>query len=231
MPWNMEHLKPDVALLYIQSDVSNVNEGVMTPEEKAFSRQNYTANMDWIVKYITKREFHVLNMALIGPGIQGEGPFLPLNLLEMSVAERFRDKQEMLQAYIQMNKEIAKNNNIPHIDIYAAVKSIIPWYRLYFNGYATRDGEHPNERGTEIQARLVSEMLLSWFQTYDDSIITTPRLPVNGLLSDDQTHRALTNIGDVEGYETSEDVWNDPNMDFVEFESSAGVVSRYAYLD
>jgi hypothetical protein len=98
-------------------------------------------------------------VALGGPGLLGEGPIRPINI------PRFINKEVMLNAYVQINKEVALKYGIAYFDVRQKLRQQIPWYRLYYNGYLTKDGEHPNERGTVIEAKLVSHLLLDLFES------------------------------------------------------------------
>ena len=167
---------PDVVFLWENSDISNVNEHKIPADEVAFVRSNYSRNMAWSVEYILnynsdrdtnsnddnnnssssgsnqKTRGAVKKMALFGPGMLGEGAFLPRdpNLLStwpeiFPVVQKY-DHIEVIGDYIEMNKEIAWSFNIPHVDIKRLFEEVLPWYRIFYAGWVTSDGEHPNER-------------------------------------------------------------------------------------
>ena len=75
----------------------------------------------------------------------------------------------MLDDYCQIDRTIAANHHVPYLDIRGSLQRAIPWWRLWYAGYVTKDGEHTNERGTLILAEIFSKQLLQWFQTYDSS--------------------------------------------------------------
>jgi hypothetical protein len=125
-------IKPHVVLVNLDSDLSNVNEDVMSSEEKQQTRDFYRANMTAVCQAWLD---HGALVALGGPGLLGEGLLRPRNI------ERFRNKDGMLDAYAQINQEVALSLNIPFFDLRKKLKDAIPWYRLYYNGYVTRDGE------------------------------------------------------------------------------------------
>jgi hypothetical protein len=158
---------PDVVFLWENSDISNVNEHKLDAEQVAFVRSNYSRNMAWSVNFILnygkpdidlnstsieETKGAVKKMALFGPGMLGEGPFLPRdpNLFStwpevFPVVQKY-DHSEVIDDYIEMNKEIAWSFNIPHVNIKQLFEGVLPWYRIFYAGWVTTDGEHPNER-------------------------------------------------------------------------------------
>ena len=97
----------------------------------------------------------------------------------------------MLDDYCQIDRTIAANHNVPYLDIRGSLQRAIPWWRLWYAGYVTKDGEHTNERGTLILAEIFSKQLLQWFQTYDSSTaFKTPKTSATPSLTyalDDET--------------------------------------------
>jgi hypothetical protein len=118
-----------MVLINLDSDCSNVNEDNLSSEEKALVREYYRGNITAVVKFWLSTGAVV---ALGGPVLLGEGPIRPFNVA------RFRNKDVMLNAYVDMNKEVAAAYNIPFMDFRAKLLSALPWYRLYYNGYVTR---------------------------------------------------------------------------------------------
>ena len=190
---------PDVVFLWENSDISNVNENFMSSRDIASSRSNYTLNMEWDVNYIlnfqdTVSRKRVKNMALVGPGMLGEGPFLPRDPNVQSTWPRILpvvqkyDHRWMIDDFIKMNRAIASKFGIPHMDVKGLFQAHLPWYRLFYAGWVTTDGEHPNERGAVLIAREVATMLLQWFQHYNDSVISSPdHLPSYEFMDDEVT--------------------------------------------
>jgi hypothetical protein len=41
----------------------------------------------------------------------------------------------------------------------------IPWWWKVARGWVTVDGEHPNDRGTEIEAKLFGNMINYWLMS------------------------------------------------------------------
>ena len=150
------HLRPNVVFINLDSDVSNVNENILNAHEKLKVRDLYRANISSVVERWQQTGALV---ALGGPGLLGEGPIHPLHI------QRFDNKDVMLDAYVQINKEVAIKYGIPYFDVRAKLKKALPWYRLYYNGYVTKDGEHPNGRGTTIEAKMVAKVLLGWMES------------------------------------------------------------------
>mmetsp|Transcript_25896 Transcript_25896/g.24728 ORF Transcript_25896/g.24728 Transcript_25896/m.24728 type:complete len:328 (+) Transcript_25896:198-1181(+) len=153
-----KHVNPHIVLINIDSDVSNVNEDILSVQERTIVRDHYRGNLSAVV------EFWINTGALValgGPGLLGEGSIRPPQIT------RFKNKVVMSNAYVDMNKEISAFYGIPFMDFRAKLKSMIPWYRFYYNGYVTRDGEHPNERGTGLESTIIANVMLDWFRTHD----------------------------------------------------------------
>jgi hypothetical protein len=96
-------------------------------------------------------------VALGGPGVLGEG-----RMFFAPNEGRFQDKEPMLDAYGTINKQAAIRVGIPYIDIRQAFLDFIPSYQLCYSRCVTIDGEHENDRGTVIVARLFALSLSSW---------------------------------------------------------------------
>ena len=80
--------------------------------------------------------------------------------------DRFTDKQEMLEDYKAVNVEVAASFKIPYIDVRQALLDYIPSWQLCYSLCVTFDGEHENERGTIIVAKLFAESLSNWLISY-----------------------------------------------------------------
>lgn len=108
---------------------SNVDEDTLSIQNSTIVRDNYRGNLSAVV------EFWINTGALValgGPGLLGEGSIRPPQIA------RFKNKVVMSNAYVDMNKEISAFYGIPFMDFRAKLKSMIPWYRFYYNGYVTR---------------------------------------------------------------------------------------------
>lgn len=77
-------------------------------------------------------------------------------------SDRFFKKENMLNAYNIMNEDVANSLNIPFIDVRKAFLAKIPFYQLCYKNCVTADGEHENNRGTIIVAKLFSDVLSKW---------------------------------------------------------------------
>ena len=100
-------------------------------------------------------------MAVGGPVLLGEGP--------IGLNPSFKYKGPEPNKYRDINKEVCKRFNVPYMDIKRAFEQSLPWYWFFFGGVVTEDGEHQNERGTEITANM-SLMIL--FTCISISIMT-----------------------------------------------------------
>ncbi len=67
--------RPDVTVLYMSSDVSNVIEELMTPLRKLQTRLRYQADLVNVTREVVG---YGSKLAIIGPGILGEQVFKPL---------------------------------------------------------------------------------------------------------------------------------------------------------
>lgn len=101
-------------------------------------------------------------MALSGPGVLGEGHryFAPKE-------DRFHNKEVMLDWYTTLNKETAASLDVPYIDVRQAFLDFIPSYQLCYSLCVTYDGEHENDRGTVIVAKLFAQSLSTWLANLD----------------------------------------------------------------
>jgi hypothetical protein len=124
-----KYLKPHLVLINLDSDCSNVNEDVMSIQERTSVRDNYRGNLSTVVSFWLNTGALV---ALGGPGLLGEGPLKPLHVA------RFKNKDVMLDAYVEINKEISAAYKIPFMDFRATLRSKVPWWRFYYNGYVTK---------------------------------------------------------------------------------------------
>ena len=131
--------------------MSDVNEHAMTKSEIVELRANYVKTLNEVSKSVLDSGAFY---AIAGPEILGEGSlFLP---------RRFWNKIPMLDDYRTMNKAVAAAFNI---DIRQAFLDAIPSIWLLHAGYVTVDGEHENERGTQIVADKLAAALLPWLQS------------------------------------------------------------------
>lgn len=100
-------------------------------------------------------------MAIAGTGVLGEG----MMLFAPSGSARFQHKESMLNDYNLMNELVATKYHIPFINVRQAFLEYIPFYQLCYSRCVTFDGEHENERGTVIVAKLFSATLSDWLSS------------------------------------------------------------------
>ena len=81
--------------------------------------------------------------------------------------DRFHNKEVALDWYTALNKETAASLDVPYIDIRQAFLDFIPSYQLCYSLCVTYDGEHENERGTVIVAKLFAKSLSTWLANLD----------------------------------------------------------------
>lgn len=72
----------------------------------------------------------------------------------------------MLEDYKLINKDVVSSFNIPYIDVRQAFLDYIPKFQLCYSLCVTFDGEHENERGTIIVAKLFATNLSKWLISY-----------------------------------------------------------------
>lgn len=151
----LEDLKPDAVILFWDSDCSDVEEKDMTAEQIVHLRGNYTANLIHVVKTIKRSG--AFFAALAGPEILGEGI--------VGKPSKWYAKTPMLNDYREINKDVARAENVEYVDVRQAFLDKIPAVWVINSGLLTKDGEHENERGTQIVADMFSEVLGRWLAT------------------------------------------------------------------
>ena len=150
--------KPDAVFLLMDTDVSDVNEEVFSREEVELLRTNYHSNLTRLVQSLQQPSLGISFIALCSPGVLGETSYAWFQPLQ----PRFHHKADMLQAYTEQNRAIAANTGIAYIDVQRAFHAVIPRYQLSYAWCCTKDGEHLNERGTQIVATLMAQSLKTW---------------------------------------------------------------------
>lgn len=66
----------------------------------------------------------------------------------------------MIQRYIKINQEISEYNSVQYINMNHAFRSALPAHYYGYYGCVTTDGEHPNDNGATIIAKMFTETLL-----------------------------------------------------------------------
>ena len=129
--------KPDIVLLYWDSDLSDQDYEFL--EEKSTELQ-YTEDLSEVVRVLKNAS----KLAVAGPGILGEGPLFPKDF--------FYRKNKLLNHYREINQNVSLENGVIYLDIRKAFLDFIPSAWIFSMGFCTLDGEHPNERGSQIIA-------------------------------------------------------------------------------
>lgn len=140
--------KPDAVILYWDSDVCEEMEVVMKEEnQKKFG--------DTVRETINMIKSQIPLMALAGPCLLGEpGPLFAM--------KRYKGKDKPLDIYREINRKLCEELSVSYIDIRDAYQKAIPsWWPLQ-RWYLTADGEHPNDRGTQIEADLFAAVIRDW---------------------------------------------------------------------
>lgn len=148
---------PDGILLYWDSDVSDVFEIYESNERISQIRSDYVDRLQTFISAVKSANISLIGVG--GPTILGEGVFgLPLE---------WWAKYNMLVGYRLMTKSVCGSNGVPYMDMRAAFLQALSALssRVLYCGYLTWDGEHENEKGTEIVASLFSTAIRSWLLT------------------------------------------------------------------
>ena len=67
--------------------------------------------------------------------------------------------------YREMKRDIASRYNIPYLDIRKAFLDEIARHKpVLYCGYLTYDGEHENQRGTDLLAELFAHAIAGWLK-------------------------------------------------------------------
>lgn len=141
---------PDMIIMFWDSDCSNYNEMTMASEEVSIQHKNYRENLKIVVETILSHQIHLV---MTGPGFLGEG------WLKLGLPARFQGKEKMLETYLQINKRVARSHNATFINIRRIFQRSIPWYWIIYKGYFTVDGEHLNEHGVNVAAKIFAKAI------------------------------------------------------------------------
>lgn len=119
-------------------------------------RKHYVGNVTKVIRKIAARGRH---LAVAGPGVLGESG---LGIWTKAALDQFRNRVKMLDAYTAINQEITGKRNISYINVRAEYLKKIPKYQCYKSGCLTVDGEHQNQRGTDLVSKLFAADLKLW---------------------------------------------------------------------
>lgn len=146
-------------ILFWDSDVCDISETKLSTSQIKELRDIYRNNLVATCNKILESGAKV---AIAGPEMCGEGPVI-LNDASYYV-ELYESKLEMLEAYRDINKEVAEDLEVPYIDVRSAfIDAIGDWE--YNNGCLTSDGEHPNNNGAIVEANLFSYVINEWLRS------------------------------------------------------------------
>ena len=154
-------VRPQAVILFWDSDVSDINERILHPDQITALRENYKSALRTVCSKILATGSLLV---IVGPELLGEGPVI-LND-KSAFIDVYASKEEMLNDYREMNEEIAQEFNVPYIDIRKAFLDVLATTTWpYNNGCITQDGEHPNENGAVVEANLFSAMINVWLRS------------------------------------------------------------------
>ncbi len=147
---------PDGIILSCDSDISEEDfDKDASDGTYAEVRRKYAADLAYVLNVTVS---HRVFIALTSPGgAFKEGSFLAPDSL------RFRHKAAAFADYSLLNRQLAATFDIPYIDLATPFGDAIPWYRLAYSGCVTRDGEHPNQYGTDIMSLAFARVVNEWF--------------------------------------------------------------------
>ena len=132
-------LNPDIILLYWDSDVSDQDNDFLAEKSTQDEYIEDLKNVVLVLKNTTS------NFAIGGPGLLGEGPLFTYNF--------YNGKNKLLDLYRDINRNVTQENGLLYMDIRRALQEVIPSAWILSRWFCTLDGEHPNERGTQIIAQ------------------------------------------------------------------------------
>ena len=157
----LANVRPQAVILFWDSDISDINESILHPDQKTALRENYKSALRSVGNKILATGSLLV---IVGPGLLGEGPII-LND-NSAFIDVYASKNEMLNDYREMNEEIARELNVPYLDIRKAFLDVLATTSWKFNnGCITQDGEHPNENGAVVEANLFSAMINNWLRS------------------------------------------------------------------
>lgn len=154
---NQRYTTIDAVMMLWDSDAADTDESGMTGPQVASLRTYYRSNITAVVRGLRSRKTGVF-LSIAGPVLMGESS-------RMSTSDdqkAFARKQQMMDDYVEINRQMANRLNVSYIDLRAAYKELLPPYRMAYDGCYTIDGEHPNSNGAQVTAKLLSQQLLVW---------------------------------------------------------------------
>lgn len=144
-------LHPDAVVLYWDSDVSDVDEVRMKPDEVRTLRAAYEADLQTVLERLAASGAHVI---MSGPTLIGERPH-PRN-----------PKDAQLDAYRDINRRVTTSLQVQYIDTRRAFHAGRPAGAPADadRGLLTEDGEHLNASGASLARSLFVRALDAWLR-------------------------------------------------------------------
>ena len=144
---------PDVVIIFFHSDASDVDLASMQTTIVSDLDMNYRINLGVVIDVLQKDGSLV---ALSSTGVLSE---THAALFQPNTQDRFHNKWPIMRRYTGINLDVAAEFGIPFINIRQAFLDYVPWYQLCYAWCVTYDGEHENERGTKIVAKLFASTI------------------------------------------------------------------------
>lgn len=138
-------------ILFWDTDCSDTDESQMTLDEVISLRETYYQT---VLSTCTRILSTGASLAIAGPEVLGEG-------LGYFTPAYWHSKTQMLNDYRDINRNISSLLAIPYLDIRESFLNDavnFPFFCLY----DTADGEHPNNRGSLIEASAFAAQINSW---------------------------------------------------------------------
>ena len=151
LPTWIRNESPDLVLILSNSDVSTSKSSWPKAKWDDY-KANYRVALENLLSFLDAKMGQ--NYAFSGPSVLTEG-------IGLLAPPRQRGFGFMIKDIRGINLEYAVKHNATYIDMFKAIKSIsVPWWILY-SSYATVDGEHYNELGSQILADTFVQVLLN----------------------------------------------------------------------
>jgi hypothetical protein len=132
-------------ILFWDSDVASQSVAVLTD---SITQQAYKEDVRYVLSTL---QLATPWTAAAGPGILGE--------------EQNSEKEEMLNLYQSFNQDIARELQIPYLNIRKGYQDMLPeYFHLKPAGFlTTEDGRHPNSAGTDLLIEYLLKQVLTWY--------------------------------------------------------------------
>lgn len=140
---------PDAVILFWDSDLSkNEVDTLELPE----TQQDYSKTLREVIAAIMAKTPYI---AICSPGLLGE----PGSLFNV---KRYDGKDPVLDLYRDINRMISAECGVDFIDMRSALFNAIPALWPFQRWCVTTDGEHPNEKGTKVEAAQFAPVINKW---------------------------------------------------------------------